>query len=184
MTFSPDALKYFIYWRNNLEVLKMALPPALRPFIPKAYGYAVRLTGLIHCLNAFSKQEHPSNVIRQETLVSGTKAVEFYLAQAIEALKVILFQSECLASTENQENEYLRRALEEVRNLPEKSLIPIGMIAETYNKYAPTVYSMTARKLGSYLRKPLGFETKRANACGKRENECLMWGEKVDLFLK
>jgi Protein of unknown function (DUF3987) len=182
LDFSLDALQYFICWRNNLERLKMNLPPALRPFVPKAYGYAVRLTGLIHCLNAFSRQEQPSNTINRETILSGIKTVEFYLAQAIEALKVILLRKDALAYEENEENHYLRRALEKLRDLPEKGLIPIGIIAEAYNENATTICSMSPRKLGSYLRN-LGFKTKRANACGKRENECLVWGGKVESFL-
>jgi hypothetical protein len=59
MVLDAEAQECFLSWRNQLAANICELPPSLRGFLPKAYSYALRLTGVIHCIWRFADEKDP-----------------------------------------------------------------------------------------------------------------------------
>lgn len=68
ITFSLDALR--IDLKNQLDAVEEFLPSRLQTFPLKIHIYAVRLVGLLHCLEALDKGTSPSRILKEGTLRS------------------------------------------------------------------------------------------------------------------
>jgi hypothetical protein len=84
-----SAQERFFQWRNNLDRKKALLPEELRGFLPKAYGYALRLSGAIHCLHAFYNGDTPKTTLTLSDVERGISMVMFYLGQAVDTIKLL-----------------------------------------------------------------------------------------------
>ncbi len=75
--FEAEAQAAFFAWRNTLDQYKEFLPIPMRGFIPKAVSYAIRLSGLIHCLHAFAQRSSPSLFITVPVVGKAIQIVGF-----------------------------------------------------------------------------------------------------------
>ena len=87
---TPAALERLIAWRNNRDASKIELPPIFRGFVPKSVSYALRLAGVLHCLNAFAKGLEPALSLDEAELQAGIDVAEFYLGQAVDAAQSVV----------------------------------------------------------------------------------------------
>ncbi len=84
------AQELFFEWRNNLDQIKNKLPREIRGFLPKAYGYALRLAGALECLDRFSQGQKPRALLDALGMEKGIKAAMYYLGQSVDAVRLIL----------------------------------------------------------------------------------------------
>ena len=85
-----EAQNRFLKWRNELNRSKYDLPKEVRGFLPKTYGYALRLAAVIHCIHQFHNGEEPQSLLSGIDIERGINSVMFYLGQAVEATRLLL----------------------------------------------------------------------------------------------
>jgi len=85
-----EAQEIFFSWRNELDMQKTRLPREIKGFLPKSYGYALRLAAAIDCLHQFEQGQEPRPLLDTQGIERGIKAAMFYLGQAVDAIRLIL----------------------------------------------------------------------------------------------
>jgi hypothetical protein len=180
-----EAQARYFDWRNSLHALRGTLPAPLRGFLPKAYEYALRLTGAIHCIRVFSRGGTPKPVLNVEDLDRGIRAVTFYLGQVQAALRLI--EDRDFVPIEISERSLLlARTLDALRPQLDSGRLAVGFIHERYNHAAPKGHKIgSARAMGALLRDAdLTVPPVKNDANGRRRVYCLEWDAKVEKFIQ
>jgi hypothetical protein len=175
----------FFEWRNELHSVKVTLPAILRGFLPKAYEYALRLTGVIHCIHKFSLGETPRSILTLEDLNRGIKAVSFYLGQVQGALRLI--ENEDFVPREISERSLLlAKTLDQLRSRVDNGRLAVGFIQEHYNEIAPKTQEIrTPKALGGLIRNMgMTISPGKHDANGSRAARCLEWDSKTESFIQ
>lgn len=68
-----EAQEYFFDWRNELYSQKPELPDIAKGFLPKIVGSALRLSGALHCMDHFARNDTPKNIMVLEDIHKGDK---------------------------------------------------------------------------------------------------------------
>lgn len=187
LALSPEAQARFFDWRNNLNSQVQDFPARFRGFMPKAYGYALRLAGAIHVLERFAVGLTPEATLSIGDMERGIMAVSFYLGQAVDALRLLVGEGDAVAPFEVSERSMLlARVLESLRGEVDNGRLAVGFIQEAFNRAAKSEEQMhTARALGSLLRScGLTALATKHDANGKRRVCCLTWDTQTDSFIK
>jgi hypothetical protein len=185
MFLDGDAQKRFFDWRNSLDQQKVDLHPILRGFLPKAYGYALRLCGLIHALSRFHEDLAPQRILTLEDVNRGIEAVEFFLGQTVDAVRLIEDPEHCLIDT-TERVKHLAETLEILRSEVDSGRLAIGFIQDRYNQGLQKEKQIeTAKAMGALLRSiPLTVSERRHRANNKVSAFCVEWNQKTESFLK
>ncbi|WP_051261651.1 DUF3987 domain-containing protein [Desulfovibrio inopinatus] len=186
LTLTSDAQERFFEWRNALDVQRADLPPTFRGFLPKAYGYALRIAGTLHAMEQFSTGRNPGNVLSLEEIERAILVVHFYLGQAVDALQLLLGDGEGAAPAEvSSRTILLAQVLEGSRSQVDNGRLAVGFIKEAYNATAKPEERLSPHAMGALLRScGLTVSNGKHNANGRRCVSCLQWDERTDLFLK
>lgn len=178
---SENALALFLDWRNGLDIQKTTLPVAFRGFLPKAYGYALRLAGGLHAIRQFAHGLEPCSIIGPEELQHGLDAVGFYLGQAVDALQVILDNEHAAPLEASARTVRLAQVLAALRDEVESGRLAVGHIWERFNAgLAQEEQFATSNSFGAFLRScGLTITAAKHNANGRRGVHCLMWDERA-----
>jgi hypothetical protein len=185
MIFDSEAQGKFLEWRNQLYSCKDRLPAQLRGFLPKAVEYALRLTGVIHCIQRFSAGKAPQAVLSMEDLDRGIKTVSFYLGQIQGALRLIM--EDGYSPPEISERSMLvAQTLDQLRSHLEKGRLAVGFIHKHYNLMAPLSHRIAKpRGMGAVLRAlKLTMAPGKHDANGHRGVSCLQWDDKTETFIE
>lgn len=183
---TPEAQSRFFTWRNELNASLQDLPPRFRGFMPKAYGYALRLAGTIKVLKCFAAGSAPDGELQLADMELGIQAVSFYLGQAVDALRLLVGEGEGAAPTEVSERTLLLASvLQDMRPQVDNGLLAVGVIQERFNELAePGQTLSTPRAVGALLRScGLTLATGKHDANGKRRVHCLTWDDKTESFI-
>lgn len=183
--FSDDAQKAFFDWRNDLDADKLDFSPIFRGFLPKAYAYALRLTGLIACLHAFTEGREPPRMIGPDDFERGRRAVEFYLGQTLDALTLLVDDESSPPAEVSERTLHLADTLAALRDQAHSGRLAVGHILDEYNRNCPAPLRMnSARAMGALLRSAgLTISNSRHNANGRIGIHCLVWDKATELFL-
>jgi len=182
--FSQESLKELMAFDAELKQIGPYLPNKLAVFLPKAITYAVRLSGILHVLEALEEGKDPSRVVKVNTTKKGIQLARFYLGQA--RLVVELYGSKVQLM---EQERLLVEAILEQRNRVRKGKVPLSFIGEAYNRRAPALLQLSSRALGSAIRK-LGetLGVKLTTTLGRYEDKakvsCLVWDPHVIFTLK
>jgi hypothetical protein len=178
---SEEALALFLDWRNGLDIQKTNLPVAFRGFLPKAYGYALRLAGGLHAIRQFAHGLEPCPSIGPEELQHGLDAVGFYLGQAVDALQVILDDEHATPLEASARAARLAQVLAALRGEVESGRLAVGHIWQRFNDgLAPEEQFATSNSFGGFLRScGLSITAAKHNANGRRGVHCLVWDERA-----
>lgn len=182
---SPDAQNRFFEWRNDLDSQKSELPQQLRGFLPKAYGNASRFAAVLHCMDRFSQDEEPAENLSLEEMERGIQVVEFYLAQTVDAMWLILDESSTPPVEISQRTIHLANTLELLKPDIESGRLAVGYIWKKFNSTAPPAIQLnSARAMGALLR-DCGLTIAKGlhDFKGKRRLRCLVWGKKTEQFI-
>jgi hypothetical protein len=185
MLLDSDAQNRFLEWRNLIDRQKRNLHPGLRGFLPKACGYALRLTGLIHALWRFHDGGTPNQFLTLEDINRGITAVEFYLGQTVDAMQLIENSEHCPPDT-SERVKHLAETLEALRNEVDSGRLAVGYIQERFNQGLPKEkWVGSAKAMGALLKASgLTVSETRHRANGRVGAYCLAWDEKTETFLK
>ena len=180
-----SAQQAFLDWRNEREGSIHDLPEQLRGFLPKAYSYALRLAGVIHCLHRFHEGVEPDTILTLTDIQRGIRAVEFYLGQTVGALQVL---EDSTHQPDTQDERVLRLALvlDSLRGETDSGRLAVGFIYERFNRDIPEQQKFkTFKAMGAFLRSVgLTITDSLHDANGKSRARCLLWDEKTNSFLE
>ncbi|NCC05631.1 MAG: DUF3987 domain-containing protein [Proteobacteria bacterium] len=181
---SQEAQERFISWRNELGQQAITLPALFRGFMPKAWGYALRLAGILHLLECFSAGLEPAPVLSLRDIERGIITAEFYLGQAFDAIRLIVTPDQSSPTEPSKESHLLARALDELRSDIDKGKLAVGFIAKKYNQLATKDGKLEARMVGELLRKcGLPPADSKFDANGSKRVKCLRWSDAVEAFI-
>ena len=164
---------------------KEQLPAQLRGFLPKVVEYVLRLTGVIHVMQMFSRGSTPQAILSVEDLERGIKTVSFYLGQIQGALRLI--EEDDYSPPEISERSLLlAQTLDQLRPHLENGGLSVGFILKHYNMVAPKTQRIgKPRGMGAVLRAiNLTISPGKHDANGHRAVKCLAWDKKTEIFIK
>lgn len=187
LAFPPESQARYFGWRNTLDVLRPDLPAPFSGFLPKAFGYAARLAGVIHAISALHSGEDIPAELSREAMGFGMKAAHFYLGQAVDALSLLLHDGEAARPTEvSSRTILLASVLLKLAAETDNGRLAVKHVQNAYNREAtPQEHVPTPRALGSMLRAcGLNITTGKHDANGHRACRCLIWDEQTAEFLE
>lgn len=173
----------FFAWRNSIDEQKILLHPCIRGFIPKSSKYATRLAGIMHCIHAFSRGKEPDRVLSRLDVERGIKAVEFYLGQIVDAMRLI--EDEAHKPFDDRVL-LLGQVLDELREKVHSGRLAVGFVMDRFNQLAPERQQFkTPHAFGAFLREcQLSVTDAKYDANGRRAVRCLSWGESIESLIK
>ena len=180
------AQETFLEWRNDLVGMKDELPPAVRGFIPKLVGYALRLAGVLHLMHTFSRNQEPGPILKLEGIQRGIRVSEFYLGHIITAMEAIASEKPPELFEITDQVRHLAETLESLRPDIEGGRLAIGYVQERFDETTERDLKVNnSRAMGSILRRcGLTITAGRYRANGRSGVHCLVWDQKTDEFLK
>ncbi len=182
MVLVQEAREYFFNWRNELYGIRDSLPQELRGFIPKAVGYALRLTGIIHCLNRFANGQEPYASLRMDDLKAGIAFAEFYLGQAVDAIHYLVGRNQGKPSIDMTDPRVstLAQVLASIEDQVEGGRVAIGYVRDQYNLLVSDNEGFRSnRAMGAFLRTiGLTVPGTKHNWKNQRNVCCLVFDEK------
>ena len=101
LIFDEEAIQYLIDWRNDLVQLTDDFPEAVRGFIPKIVGYALRFTGVLYLMDVFSRDESLRVSVSSDEALSVPVSSDEALSVPVssdEALSVPVSSDEALSA--------------------------------------------------------------------------------------
>ena len=184
MKLDREAREYFFKWRNDLHKSKLEFPEQIKGFIPKINGYALRLTGILHCFDRFSNGLYPEERLSLSEIQKGIALVSFYMSHIIDATKA-LFNSSATPSETDIVTIHLAKTLESLRNDVDSGKLAIGHIFDKYNEGCDPVLKMSSpRSIGALIRRcGLNIAPGKHDANGKRRVICLAWDKETQDFI-
>lgn len=188
MALDRETREYFFEWRNDLYGLRDSLPQELRGFIPKAVGYALRLTGIIHALNRFAQGQEPLASLGREDLDAGIAFALFYLGQTVDAVYYLIGKDQGKPAIDMTDTRViaLAQALGKVEPDVEAGRVSVGHVHRTYNELVSDSEKFrSSRAVGAFLRSlGLTIPPRRFSWRGQCGVYCLSWDGSVKKLLK
>lgn len=180
-----DAQSYFFNWRNDLYGHKPELPQLLQGYIPKIVGYALRLAGILHCMDVFSKSKTPEKVLTRADVEKGVETALFYLGHITNAAEALCAKETCIEVGITEQVKHLAQTLESLKTKLDSGRLAVGYIHERYNQdCAPEIKLSNPKAMGSFLRScELTILEGYFTANGRRTVKCLQWDEKTESLI-
>jgi hypothetical protein len=188
MALDRETREYFFEWRNELYGLRDSLPQELRGFVPKAVGYALRLTGILHCLNRFAQGQEPLASLGRADLDAGIAFALFYLGQTVDALHYLVGKNQGKPAIDMTDARVitLARALAKIEPDVESGRVAIGHVHRIYNDMVPNPEQFrSSRAVGAFIRSlGLTIPERRFTWRGQCGVYCVSWDEKIKKLLE
>lgn len=180
-----DAKELFLSWRNSLNRQKPFLPEKIRGFIPKAYGYALRIAGVLHCIHKFHEGLEPTAIITREDMQRGIDGIMFYLGQTVDVVRLLAGEDRVFVEITDQ-TIHLAKTLESLKPELDSGRLAVGFIQEKFNGTCkPEQKINSARAMGALLRHcKLTIPGGLFDANGKQRAKCLLWDKKTNSFIE
>ncbi|EFK08899.1 conserved hypothetical protein [delta proteobacterium NaphS2] len=160
-------------------------PEAVRGFLPKLTGYALRFAGVLYLINVFSYGDEPGAILNVADIEKGIKVSEFYLSHTIEAMHALVAENADVPFEKTDQVIHLVRTLDAIRDEVDGGLIAVGFIQENFNKTCGEGLNIKSdRAMGSILRKCGLTIDKKKHWKDRHGVNCLRWDEKIELFIK
>jgi len=155
-------------------------------FTPKCVGHAVRLAGVLNCIEQFSNGKMPGSVLTKHDVEKGIKVALFYMGHAVEAIKTLAIDVFEPRVEVSDHGIYLAQTLESLRPDIDSGKLTVGYIHEKFNEISmPDLHIKTSRAMGSLLRSfGLTILPGKSQANGRSGVKCLSWDALTEKFLK
>jgi hypothetical protein len=182
---SEDAQSDFLRWRNGLVMDRDGLPEAVRGFIPKLVGYALRWSGVLYLLDAFVHGREPGSILQAVDVQKGIRVSSFYLGHILTAMDVLGGASPDVVEVTDQVI-HLAMTLKAMEPEVDNGRLAIGYVQEKYNEFSdPFLEVKSPHLMGSLLRRcGLTVTGGRHKANGRVGVFCLQWDKKTKSFLE
>ncbi len=180
------ARQYFFDWRNDIYGYKTGLPGILQGFIPKIVGYALRLSGILYCMDRFSRGLIPETILTCGDIKKGIEASLFYLGHIVHAAEALCAEEISTEAEINEQVAHLAHTLESLKPELDSGRLAVGYIHERFNQDCkPETRITSARAMGALLRScRLTILNGRYRCNSKVGAHCLAWDERTETLLK
>lgn len=185
---SEATLEMFVDWSNELKGITSRLPEQVRGYIPKLIGWAVRLTGIIKCLESFLAGTKVPQVIAPDDLKKGIRLAEFYMGHNVDVIQAIVTSVGPVKETYTEQELHLARTLQSIKGDVDNGKLAISYILEKYTATATDDIKFKGKNSNPFR----GFiescgltvPDKKATANGYKNYKCLVWDDKTDKYLE
>jgi len=183
---NSEAKGIFLDWRNGLYQIMEDFPEAVRGFIPKLVGAALRFAGVLYLLDAFSLGREPGAVLNVGYIANGIRVSEFYLGHIIEAMEALVSKNAVAPFEMTDQVIHLAETLQVLQPKLDNGKLAVGFIQKHFNQTCGQGLAVKSPHLmGSILRRcGLTITGGVHNANGKRAVKCLQWDKKTNSFIE
>jgi len=187
---NEEAQGYFLNWRNTLYAAKLNLPDQLKGFLPKITAYALRFSGILYCIDQFSKGTFPGNLLALSDIEKGTRTALFYLGHIVDATQALCSKDRVIPFEITDQAKHLATTLEGLRGEVDSGRLAVGFIQEKYNSDCrPENQISSPHAMGGILRDnglTVSIKSHDVTHATKkiRSVKCLSWDKKTDSFIK
>lgn len=185
MTLTPEAQATFFDWRNELSATKADFPEALRGYVPKGTGYALRFAGVLQLMRDFAEGREPCGVIGPEAMQRGIDVSMFYLGQAVSAVQLLTGCATTAPVEISERSARLAVVLASLRDKTCNGRLAVGHVQEQYNAAAPEAERLTSPHATGGLLRSCGLTVSNGkhDANGRRGVRCMVWDGATEKFL-
>lgn len=182
---NEEARGVFRDWVNDLKLLEPLLPEEVWGFVPKAFEYALRLTGILYCIRRFVIGAELGKDIRVEDVQRGIALMMFYLGQAVKAMALLVGRTKGAPVPEmSEQQQWLIKTLRGLEVGVENGRLTFSLILEKYNETCPPELKIkTSKAMGCMLRS-VGFSTARDYTNNHRGASCIPWDKKTKRLIE
>jgi len=189
MILNSSAQARFISWRNEIFSQKPLMPEVFRGFIPKAAGHSLRLAGIIHFLHRIMAGKDPDSILSIEDIERGITAVQFYLGQAVDAMRLIHDQEHKPDGPMDPRVRTLAETLDALKDQVDNGRLAVSFVRDEFNRRIDQHRRFSEKKqskaFGLFLRKcGLRVSDTLHDANGQERVRCLEWDDNANLFIK
>lgn len=183
---NAEAQEYFLEWRNSLYASKRDLPDQLKGFLPKITAYALRFSGILHCIEQFSRGTFPGNILTLSDIKKGTRTALFYMGHIVDATQALCSKDRIIPFEITDQAKHLAMTIGGLRGEVDSGRLAVGFIQERFNSNCRAENKISSpHAMGGILRKSgLTISPGVHDANGKRSAKCLAWDGKTDSFIK
>ena len=181
-----EAQQHFLDWRNGLYQSMADFPKAVQGFIPKLIGVALRFAGVLYLMDVFARGDEPGSILNVSDIGKGIRVSEFYLGHIIEAMEALTGVDAQIPVEITEQVIHLAKTLKTLEPEVDNGKLAVGFIQENFNKTCgKDLVVKSPHLMGSILRQcGLDITGGVHNANGKRGVKCLMWNQKINLFME
>lgn len=185
---SEATMEMFVDWSNELKGILPKLPEQVRGYIPKLIGWAVRLTGIIKCMESFLAGTKVPQVIAPDDLQKGIRLAEFYMGHNVDVIQAIVTSVGPAKETFTDQEIHLARTLQDIKGDVDNGKLAIPYILGAYNETATNDIKFNAKNTNPFRNFVescgLTVPNKKANANGYRNYRYLLWDAKTEKYLE
>ncbi|WP_287037855.1 DUF3987 domain-containing protein [Desulfobacter sp.] len=186
--FTEETMNLFIDWANDVKGMIPKFPVQVRGYIPKLVGWAVRLTGILKCMNAFITDTKVRKVIEPEDLQRGIRLAEFYMGHNIDVLNFIVNSDAPVKEVFTEQEAHLALTLQGLKNQVDNGRLAIPFILKKYNETASSDLKFQGKNSNpfrNFLEScGLNVPEKKSTANGYKNYKCLLWDKQADIYLE
>ncbi|MDZ7699907.1 MAG: DUF3987 domain-containing protein [Deltaproteobacteria bacterium] len=181
-----DAQEAFLGWGNELKSMIGDLPSAVRGFIPKLIGCALRFAGVLYLMDVFSRGEEPGGILHVEDVKKGMRVSEFYLGHIIAAMELLEDDGSPEPFAITEQVTHLAKTLDAMRSEIDSGRLAVGYIWKRFNENCRKEQRVKKeRGMGAILRRcGLSIADGKLDANHRRRVKCLQWDENVDGLIR
>jgi hypothetical protein len=184
MILNKSAQQRFITWRNEVFSQRYLMPEIFRGFIPKAASYVLRLSGILHFIHRLIEGAEPGSILGIEDIDRGISAVEFYLGQAVDAMRLIANPEHALEVQADPRMKTLAETLQALESQVDNGRLSVSFVRDEFNRRIDRQRRFSEKKqskaFGLFLRQ-CGLKVTESvhDANGQRGVKCLLYDENV-----
>lgn len=166
---SQNAWNIFMDYENYLTRRKQFDPGKFKVFLPKASNYVLRISGILHAVEAAMNNQHMTLEVSAATVNRAVNLANYFLSQARKIIELYGPQKPQIDSNQKQ----VLKTILSIYNSKNNSVITTEEIQAEFNSSVPEgVQSTNLSSFGSLVRKTLKdnkikFEKKRPRLNGK-----------------
>jgi hypothetical protein len=181
-----DAQTRFLEWANEIKAMMPDLPEVLQGYVPKAVGYALRLSGILHLMGSFEAGAEPQQVLRVDDIEAGIHFAEFYVGQAVDAMRYLTVDQAHAPQEVTERDQVLAQVLSGLRAEVDNGRLAVGHVRDQFNAACkPEQKISSPHAMGGWLRSlGLNLTNGKHSANGRRTVKCLLWDDSLENCLK
>ncbi|MDY0362043.1 MAG: DUF3987 domain-containing protein [Desulforegulaceae bacterium] len=151
---TPEAFELYKEYRNNLVLKAKRYPEIIKGYINKITGDCSRIAGLLHLFDCLNSSHRISGEITAETYNKAIEIADFYLAEFINIMAVLILEKKQSLDLADKELSNLAQTLSKILDhANEDNYLKFNDIREAYNKDHAVNIKPRSKKIGLLIEK-------------------------------
>jgi hypothetical protein len=151
---TPEAFELYKEYRNKLVLKAKRYPEIIKGYINKITGDCSRIAGLLHLFDCLNSSHRISGEITAETYNKAIEIADFYLAEYINIMAVLILEKKQSLDLADKELSNLAQTLSKILDhANEDNYLKFNDIREAYNKDHAVNIKPRSKKIGLLIEK-------------------------------